>query len=51
MENALYLFSAFGISWIIISFYLYSLIKRQKLLESRLDKIRAMLESKVKTQD
>ncbi len=44
MQNALYLFGAFGLSWAIIFLYIYSLDKRQKKIEVQLNKIKVFFE-------
>jgi CcmD family protein len=44
MENSLYLFSASAVTWLIIFFYIYSLVRRQKTLEIQIDKIGKILE-------
>ena len=46
MGNTLYLFSAFSATWIVISIYLFSLLKRQKSLEVRLEKMKEILKKK-----
>jgi CcmD family protein len=45
MENSLYLFSAFGLTWLIIFVYVYSIFRRQNTLEVKIDKIKTILES------
>jgi CcmD family protein len=49
MGNAIYLFSAFGFTWGIIFIYILSLLKRQKMLEIRIDKLRGILEDEHNT--
>jgi CcmD family protein len=44
MDNSLYLFSAFGITWIFLFVYIHSMIRRQKTLESGIEKITEFLE-------
>jgi len=44
MDNSLYLFSAFSITWIFLFVYIHSMIRRQKTLESRIEKITEFLE-------
>jgi len=44
MEGTLYLFSAFGITWIGLFIYIHSMLRRQKSLESQIEKITAFLE-------
>jgi CcmD family protein len=45
MENSLYLFAAFGLTWLIIFVYVYSIFRRQNALEVKIDKIKTILES------
>jgi CcmD family protein len=45
MENSIYLFSAFGLTWLVIFVYVYSIFRRQNTLEIKIDKIKAILES------
>ncbi len=45
MENAIYLFSAFSFTWGIIFVYILSMLKRQKMLEIRIDKLKGILEN------
>jgi len=49
MEGAFYLFSAFGLTWIIISIYIFSVFKKARSLESQLHVIREILEEGHKT--
>lgn len=46
MENTIYLFSAFSFTWVIIFIYILSMLKRQKLLEAHIAKLREILENK-----
>ena len=39
MADTLYLFAAFGIAWLIIFIYIFSISRRQKILEREIDKI------------
>jgi CcmD family protein len=41
--GALYLFAAFGITWLIIFFYILSISRRQKTLEREIEKISEFL--------
>ncbi len=43
MDNALYLFSAYSIAWIIIFLYSYSISRRQKSLENQIAEIKEAL--------
>jgi CcmD family protein len=44
MEGTVYLFSAFGITWIALFLYIYSMLKRQKSLERQVEKISEFLD-------
>lgn len=44
MEGTWYLFSAFGITWIALFIYMYSMSRRQKTLESQVEKITEFVE-------
>ena len=44
MDNSLYLFAAFGITWIFLFIYVHSILRRQKTLENRIEKIAEFLE-------
>ncbi len=44
MDGTIYLFSAFGITWIALFIYIHSMLKRQKSLESQIEKITEFLE-------
>ncbi|KAF0120835.1 MAG: hypothetical protein FD151_1501 [bacterium] len=39
MAGTLYLFAAFGITWLIIFIYIFSISRRQKTLERQIEKI------------
>ncbi len=45
MESTIYLFAAFSLTWGIIFIYILYMLKRQKSLENRIDKLRAILEN------
>jgi len=45
MENSIYLFSAFSFAWVIIFIYILSMLKRQKLIEIQIGKLREILEN------
>lgn len=49
MGGTIYLFAAFGITWIMIYLYIFSMLRRQKSLESRIDRVQALLEKEGKT--
>ncbi len=43
MDNALYLFSAYSIAWIIIFLYSYGISRRQKSLERQIAEMKKVL--------
>jgi CcmD family protein len=43
MDNAVYLFSAYSITWIIIFLYSYGISKRQKILENEIAEMKEAL--------
>jgi CcmD family protein len=45
MDNAIYLFAAFGLSWLLIFFHMFSIFRRQNMLELKNDRIKATLEN------
>jgi CcmD family protein len=49
MENSVYLFSAFSLTWLVIFMYVYSIFRRQHTLDIKIDKIKAILEKNQKT--
>ncbi len=44
MGSAIYLFAAFSLTWIIIFIYILSLLKRQKTLEIRIDRLSELID-------
>ncbi len=44
MDGTIYLFSAFGITWIALFIYIQSMLRRQKSLENQIEKITEFLE-------
>ncbi|MEC4675433.1 MAG: CcmD family protein [Nitrospirota bacterium] len=46
MENGVYLFGAYTIAWLGVSFYLYINAKKQKGIEERLTDLEAQLKDK-----
>ncbi len=44
MQHLGYLFAAFGLSWLAVAVYIYSVHRRQRAIELRLEKIAALLE-------
>ena len=45
MDNAIYLFAAFDLSWLLIFFYISSIFRRLNMLESKIDKINVTFEN------
>ncbi len=45
MANTQYLFAAFGITWVILFAYIFSIMRRQKSLENDLEKIQEILKN------
>lgn len=45
MDNTIYLFSAFSLTWIIMFIYIFSILRRQKSLEIRIEKMKTILEN------
>ena len=44
MGNTIYLFAAFSLTWSIIFIYILSMLKRQKTLEIRIDRLREIID-------
>lgn len=44
MDGAYYLFAAFGITWVIIYLYMYSMLRRLKSLENRISRLKTCLQ-------
>ncbi len=44
MESTIYLFTAFSLTWSIIFIYILSMLKRQKTLEIRIDRLREIID-------
>ncbi|MCK5553246.1 MAG: CcmD family protein [Deltaproteobacteria bacterium] len=49
MDNALYLFSAYSIAWIIIFLYSFSISKRQQSLENQIAEMKEALRKDVRS--
>jgi CcmD family protein len=47
MEGSIYLFTAFSLTWAIIFVYILSMLRRQKTLEIRIEKIKTVLETEL----
>ena len=48
MSNTIYLFAAFGTTWVILFAYIFRMLKEQKALEIRVEKIREILDKDLK---
>jgi CcmD family protein len=44
MDGTIYLFSAFGITWIALFIYIHRMLRRQKSIENQIEKITEFLE-------
>ena len=51
MDNSIYLFAAFSITWTVIFIYIFSLFRSQKVLGSRIDKIKKALQKNIQSDD
>lgn len=49
MNNSVYLFAAFGITWSLIFFYVFRLFRSQKALDARISAIKETLRGKVES--
>jgi CcmD family protein len=49
MENALYLFSAYSIAWVIIFLYCYGISRRQKSLENQIAEMKEILREDIQS--
>jgi len=47
MDNSIYLFAAFGITWSVIFLYIFNLSRRQKALDSQIYKIKKTLQKNI----
>lgn len=47
MDNSIYLFAAFSITWTVIFMYVFRLFRSQKALDRQIDKIKKTLREKV----
>ena len=46
MENAGYLFAAFGVIWALVFAYVFILLNRQKKMRKEIDSLKRMIEEK-----
>jgi CcmD family protein len=51
MDNSIYLFAAFSITWTVIFIYIFRLFRSQKILNSQMDKIKKTLEKHIESDD
>ena len=51
MDNSIFLFAAFGITWSIIFLYVYRLYRSQKSLDYQISKIKTRLQKNVEFED
>ncbi len=51
MDNSIYLFAAFSITWTVIFIYIFKLFRSQTVLSSRLDKINKTLQKNIESDD
>ncbi|MEJ2168067.1 MAG: CcmD family protein [Desulfobacterales bacterium] len=51
MDNSLFLFAAFGITWSIIFLYIYRLSRSQKALNHQLSEIEKTLQNSIRQAD
>ncbi len=47
MDNSIYLFAAFGITWSMIFIYVFRLMRSQKALDHQIDEIRKTLQENI----
>jgi CcmD family protein len=51
MDNNIYLFAAFSITWTVIFIYIFKLFRSQKVLSSQIDKIKKTLQKNIEFDD
>jgi CcmD family protein len=51
MDNSIYLFAAFSITWSVIFIYIFRLFRSQKALNSQIYKIKKMLQKNIELDD
>ena len=47
MDNSIYLFAAFSITWTVIFLYIFRLFRSQKALNYQIDEIKKALQEKI----
>ena len=51
MDNSIYLFAAFSITWTVIFIYIFRLFRNQKALNSQINKIKKTLQKNIELND
>jgi CcmD family protein len=51
MDNSIFLFAAFSITWTVIFIYIFRLFRSQKVLNSQLDTINKTLQKNIESDD
>ena len=51
MDNSIYLFAAFSITWSVIFIYIFRLFRSQKALNYHIDEIRKTLQENIELND
>ena len=49
MDNSIYLFTAFSITWTVIFIYIFRLFRSQKVLSAQIDKIKNALQKNIES--
>jgi CcmD family protein len=49
MDNSIFLFAAFSITWTVIFIYIFRLFRSQKVLASQIDKIKNTLQKNIES--
>jgi CcmD family protein len=49
MDNSIFLFAAFSITWTVIFIYIFRLFRSQKVLSAQLDKINKALQENIES--
>jgi CcmD family protein len=51
MENSIYLFAAFSITWTVIFLYIFRLFRSQKALNSQINEIKKTLQENIEMKE
>jgi CcmD family protein len=51
MDNSIFLFAAFGITWSVIFIYIFRLFQGQKALNHQIDKIQKTMQKNIQLND